>query len=162
VSPDFAHDSTVAVATYIKGAYLSTNAGERFDRIDNGLYFKLSEGNRFAPVKRLHNIAFSPDYARDGTIFSATWTAFLKSTDRGRSWSTINVARVSTENQLRQFVIGISPDYKTDHTIFLGTRQGDIYRSNDAGAAGSWKRVANVSERVRSFAFDPAFSTRPV
>lgn len=163
VSPDFAHDSTIAVASYVKGAYLSTDAGKTWNRIDNGLEVRgISEGNKFAPVKRLHNVVFSPDYARDQTIFCASWTAFLKSTNRGRSWSTIAVAPPTSQPVLRQFVIGLSPSYKSDRTIFLGTRQGDIFRSRKAGEAGSWALVGKVGSRVRSIVFDPAFPAEPV
>jgi photosystem II stability/assembly factor-like uncharacterized protein len=162
VSPDYANDSTIAVASYIKGAYLSTDAGAHFERIDNGLEHELSAGNKFAPVKRLHNIVFSPDYAHDNTLFSATWTAFLKSTNRGKSWSQIQVDPAAPSGELRQFVIGIAPGYQTNHTIYLGTRQGEIFRSTDAGTKGTWQRVTNLRVRVRSFAFDPSYSTQPV
>jgi hypothetical protein len=162
VSPNFAHDSTVAVASYIKGAYLSTDAGAHFDMIDSGLGDELAEGNKFAPVRRLHNIVFSPDYARDHTIFSATWTAFLKSTNGGQSWSQIQVDPAGPSGELRQFVIGIAPDYQNSHTIFLGTRQGEIFRSDGAGAKGTWHRVTNLRVRVRSLAFDPSYPTQSV
>ncbi len=162
VSPNYANDSTIAVASYVKGAYLSTDAGANFSLSDNGIGHELSSGNKFAPVKRLHNIVFSPDYATDHTIFSATWTDFLKSTNSGRSWSQIEVDPNAPTGELRQFVIGIAPDYEHNHTIFLGTRQGEIFRSDDSGAKKTWQRVTNLLERVRSFAFDPSYSKHPV
>lgn len=162
VSPEYAKDSSVAVATYVKGAYLSTDRGDRWTRIDDGLSAELAAGNKFAPVRRLHNITFSPTYGTDHTLFSATWDRFLKSTDGGKHWALIPVAPPPPGTSLRQFVLGVSPAYRTDHTLFLGTRQGNIYRSDRAGDAESWQEVGNVHTRVRSFAFDPGFPTRPV
>ena len=85
VSPSFQRDSAVAVNTYVKGAYLSTDRGNRWEMIDKGLG-ELTPTNEFAPVRRLHNVVFSPDYANDQTLFSATWTKFRRRTGvaRGR------------------------------------------------------------------------------
>ncbi len=158
VSPDFADDKTVAVASYVKGAYLSTDGGRRWKLSDRGLEHVISAGNKFAPVKRLHNIVFSPEYAKDDTIFSASWTAFLKSTDRGRSWTTEYVTLPTdpaAAAELRQFVIAVSPDYAADRTIFLGSRQGDVFRSKEAGVTKSWELIGNAGSRIRSIVVDP-------
>ncbi|MBK5288782.1 MAG: hypothetical protein JJE46_09970, partial [Acidimicrobiia bacterium] len=156
VSPDFDHDRTVAAATYVKGAYLSTDAGAGWQMIDRGLQARLGEGNKFAPIRRLHNITFSPDYAQDRAIFSAGWTAFLKSTDRGRTWLPIQVGPKPPQPLLRQFVLGVTPDYSRSHELFLATRQGDVFKSEHSGDAESWSKVGNAGSRLRSFAFDPA------
>jgi photosystem II stability/assembly factor-like uncharacterized protein len=160
VSPDFEHDSTIAVATYVKGAYLSTQDGATWHRIDNGLRHELSEGNEFAPIRRLHNITFSPDYAQDRTIFSASWTAFLRSTDSGDNWETIRVNPESPASELQQFVLGVSPAYSSDHTLYLGTRVGDLYRSASRGDAGSWTHLGSLGARVRPFLRHPAGHVR--
>lgn len=159
VSPDYAHDRTVAAATYVKGAYLSTDAGGRWKPVDHGLQQDLGAGNKFAPIRRLHNISFSPDYVRDHTIFSAGWTAFLKTTDRGATWVPIQVGLRPAQPLLRQYVLGIAPGYGRRHELYLGTRQGEVFRSARAGDAGSWTKVGNAGSRVRSFAFDPAGGT---
>lgn len=156
VSPDFARDHTVAAATYVKGAYLSTDAGDRWHTIDRGLHESPGAGNKFAPIRRLHSIAFSPDYTRDHTIFSAGWTAFLRSTDHGGTWAVIQVGPRPSQQLLRQYVLGIAPDYARRHELFLGTRQGDVFRSDRAGGPDSWTEVGNAGSRVRSFAFAPS------
>ena len=59
-----------------------------FEGRHTGLGF--TEGqNGFAPVYRLTNVRFSPNYAVDGTIFTAGFTSVLKSTDRGGSWQAL-------------------------------------------------------------------------
>ena len=111
-------------------------------------------------MPRLHNVQFSPNYENDGTIFTATWWDVLKSTDRGVSWTTIPVG--TGPRDLRQFVIAVSPQYATDGTVYVGTRQGEIYRSTAQGAANTWTLMANVGSQIRSLVLNPAFSTEPV
>jgi len=155
VSPDFANDRTIAAATYVKGAYLSTDAGTDWTMIDRGLGQRPGSGNKFAPIRRLHNMTFSPDYARDHTLFSAGWTAFLRSTDRGGSWQAVRVDPEADSSLLRQYVLGVAPDYPRRHELYLGTRQGDVYRSERAGVPGSWSHVGATGVRVRTLVFDP-------
>ena len=159
VSPDYAKDGTVVVNTYVKGTYITRNGGSQFVESSNGLGFALSEGNKLLPVRRMHDVVFSPAYAKDHAIFTATWDHFVKSTDGGRSWVNIVVSPPPPGTSLRQFVIAVSPDYASDHTIFLGTRQGDLYRSTRGGDAGSWKTVGRLSGVVRSIVVSPAYQS---
>lgn len=160
VSPDFAADHTVVVNTYVKGSYISRDRGAVFTASDRGLEQDgLAEGNKLLPLRRLHNVVFSPDYRSDHTIFTATWTKFVKSVDGGRTWKSVVVAPPPPETELRQFVIAASPAYGRDHTIFLGTRQGDLYRSTRGGDAGSWTTAAKLGGWIRSLAISPAYES---
>ena len=159
VSPNYADDGTVIVSTYVKGVYISRDRGRSFVGSHDGLGHSISEGNKLLPVRRMHNVTFSPGYTADGTIFTATWNRFVKSTDGGRAWTSIVVARDPPDTSLRQFVIAVSPSFAADQTIYLGTRQGDVYRSTNGGAEGSWKTVANLGARVRSLIISPEFET---
>ena len=109
----------------------------------------------------MHNIVFSPDYAKDDTIFTASWDRFIKSTDRGHTWTQVHVSPPPPKSPLRQFVIAVSPAYATDGTIFLGTRQGDMYVSTHRGDAGSWKELTRfgVDVGIRSIVISPDFAT---
>jgi photosystem II stability/assembly factor-like uncharacterized protein len=159
VSPNYADDGTVVVNTYVKGVYISRDHGESFVESDDGLRLKrLAEGNKLLLIRRMHNVVFSPGYARDNTIFTATWTQFVKSTDGGRTWTSVIVAPPPRGSPLRQFVIAVSPRYTADQTIYLGTRQGDVYRSTKGGAAGSWTTTANLGAGVRSLVVSPQFA----
>ena len=159
VSPDFPRDGTVIVNAYVKGVYISRDGGGSFDLSIDGLQQRaLGEGNRLLPVRRMHNVAFSPAYATDHTIFTATWDRFVKSTDGGRTWQSILVEQVPASETLRQFVIGVSPDYANDRTIWLGTRQGDVYRSTQAGNAHTWTTLTNLHSGVRSVAVSPGYA----
>jgi photosystem II stability/assembly factor-like uncharacterized protein len=108
----------------------------------------------------MHNVVFSPGYATDHTILTATWDKFVKSTDGGKTWTQVVVAPPppgATVN-LRQYVIGVSPRFTSDHTIYLGTQQGEIYRSTKGGAPKSWTTAAKLSSRVRSLVLTPTFA----
>jgi photosystem II stability/assembly factor-like uncharacterized protein len=156
VSPDFANDGTVAVTTYVKGTFVSREAGESWQLANDGLTVDdVGSGNKFAPLGRMHNVLFSPDYAEDGTIFTANWVRIVKSTNRGASWTEVEVGPPPTDDILRQFVIAVSPSYASDGTVFAATRQGEILRSEGGGEAGTWTRVGRLGERVRSLAISP-------
>jgi photosystem II stability/assembly factor-like uncharacterized protein len=159
VSPDLDRDHTLVFNTYLMGVYVSRAGGRTFVASDRGLEHRISEGNKLLPVRRMHNVVFSPAYADDATIFTATWDRFVVSHDRGRSWDQIEVAPPPPGTALRQFVIAVSPAFARDRTIYLGTRQGTVYRSTRAGAAGSWQVVSTLDSRVRSLVASPAFAT---
>ncbi|MGI9601001.1 MAG: WD40/YVTN/BNR-like repeat-containing protein [Acidimicrobiales bacterium] len=160
VSPAYADDATIALATYVKGAFVSTDAGATFVAANSGIERELSDGNKLLPVLRLHNIVFSPDYANDSTIFSASWTRLLRSEDGGATWQE-NFVSEPTGSRLRQFVIGVSPAFADDGTIFLGTRQGEIYRSTERGDSESFEMLGSPGDRVRTIELHPDFPDVP-
>jgi photosystem II stability/assembly factor-like uncharacterized protein len=159
ISPDYSSDATAIVTTYVKGAYLSGDRGATWAERNVGL--GSAGGNKFAPVARLHNVHFSPNYALDGTIFSASSYVMLKSTDRAASWSAIPVGNYPTSTY-RQFIIAVSPAYAEDNTVYVGTRQGEIYRSSAGGDVDTWSLVANLGGWIRSLVLSPHFLADPV
>jgi photosystem II stability/assembly factor-like uncharacterized protein len=159
VSPDFANDRTVAVMTYVKGAFISDDGGDKWRFANEGLgVADVGPGNKFAPLRRLHNVVFSPDYANDGTIFSANWVRIVKSTNRGATWEEIEVTPPPPGEVLRQFILAVSPSYRTDRTVFVATRQGEVFRSEGAGDADTWAQVGSFGERVRTLAVSPDYA----
>ena len=159
VSPDFGDDRTIAVTTYVKGTFVSQDRGGTWRFANEGLTVdELGSGNKFAPLRRLGDVVFSPDYANDGTILSANWVRIVKSTDRGASWKEIDVSPPPPGETLRQFVLAVSPSYSSDQTIFTATRQGEVFRSEGAGEHGTWTKVDGFDERVRSLAVSPDYA----
>jgi hypothetical protein len=76
VSPDLEEDKTIAVTTYVKGAFVSEDGGGTWGFANEGLTVDdCGTGKRFAPLRRLGGVVLSPDYAKDGTIFGADWVA---------------------------------------------------------------------------------------
>ena len=161
VSPSYASDGTVMVTTYVKGAYVSKNAGATWHDSDVGLGIARSQyTNKYAPLYRMHNVVFSPTYADDGTVFSSTLCSLLKSTDRGESWTKIDIGPIPAP--MARFIIAVSPAYATDRTVYAGTFQGNLWRSTQGGAANTWKLVADFRYRIRSLILSPNFAAAPV
>ncbi|MGI9602230.1 MAG: WD40/YVTN/BNR-like repeat-containing protein, partial [Acidimicrobiales bacterium] len=117
--------------------------------------------NAYLPVIRLHNIVFSPDYARDGTLFSSSWTHLLKSNDRGATWSQHVVGDPPPDTKLRQFIVALSPRYATDQTVFLGSLQGEVFISTEGGEEGTFVALGSVGGPVRSLAVGPDYPDDP-
>ena len=159
VSPNYENDASAIATTYVKGAYASNDGGATW--AERNVILGAGQGNDFAYIARLGNVHYSPDYSADGTIFSATAFAMLRSTDRGASWEKIAVGDYPTSTY-RQFVTAVSPGYAHDQTVYVATRQGDIYRSTAGGDPLTWSLLANVGAPVRSLVLSPQFPADPV
>jgi hypothetical protein len=154
VSPNYTQDRTVVATTYVKGAYVSTDRGTTWKDAHVGL--GAPGGTSFAPIERLHNVVFSPDYARDGTIFTSTPDRLARSVDRAASWTTF---RVGAHSDQTRYVIATSPAFATDHTVFLGAENGEVWRSTASGGPGTFSLMATIPGRIRSFAVSPRIAT---
>lgn len=158
VSPDYANDSTIAVATYINGAFLSEDGGDTWRAINNGLAAR-NEWLR-APdyVSRLLGIRFSPTYRDDHTLFSVLRGYVLRSSTRGDEWEA-QIPRgvlVKGENPPDYFIPAFSPAFARDQTMVLVTDGGKVFRSTDAGR--SFSKVATVDTVFTSLVISPQFS----
>ena len=159
LSPDYLNDSTVAITTHYRGAYISHDQGVTWTAINKGL------ATRDVHIKHnriglLYNIVFSPNYRSDKTIFSGTWGHFLRSTDGGKHWNKIPLTHKSgwldksKGVRLSDFSrIAVAPD----NTIYLGMVLGGILRSTDGGE--NFSVVGNVGHQVSSLVISPDFSS---
>jgi photosystem II stability/assembly factor-like uncharacterized protein len=144
ISPDYAEDSTVAVATYINGIRRSTDGGKTWTAQNDGVAIRGVWLERPDYVARLMGIYFAPTYARDHTVFSGTRGFWFRSTDRGETWRAVipRGALVKNEDPPDYFIPAFSPNYAHDRTIILATDRGKVFRSTDAGR--SFTKVATV------------------
>ncbi|WP_052055411.1 YCF48-related protein [Myxosarcina sp. GI1] len=169
ISPDYQHDSTIAVTTYLGGAYLSGDRGDTWTTINKGLekdsYLKRTAkriaGDNY--VARLFGLEFSPNYSQDKTLFSPSWTYFLKSTDRGENWQKLTQPnKPKPFNRPTKYSVAVSPNFAADRTIYLGSMQGSgqdaILRSTDGGR--SFSVVGNIEGKpVAYLVISPDFAT---
>ena len=138
ISPNYAQDNTIAVATYNEELYLSKNQGKSWIPINRGFnqirYNSRNKKNFFYISKpRFYAIEFSPDFGSDNTLFLAQSYKFFISEDRGKNWKNIPL-KVPSGSSLRQIMIIPSPNFKVDNTIYLATVDGGaIYKSTDRG-----------------------------
>jgi photosystem II stability/assembly factor-like uncharacterized protein len=143
ISPNYKNDSTVAVINYVGEAYISYDSGANWAVMREGLesiHF-LSFEDEDQDDRRFYDIAFSPDYEQDNTIFaSVLYGRIVKSTDKGRNWKIISLPTSD-----RGPTIAVSPNYATDKTVFIGAQYGNIYKSEDAGE--SFSKISYLGRR---------------
>lgn len=168
LSPDYQNDSTVAITTYLGGAYISRDRGVTWTTINKGLekdnFIKRIPKRILQPdfIARSFGINFSPNYREDQTIFSPSWTYFLRSTNRGQQWQKIPLTnKPGPLNRPTKYTIAISPNFASDETIYLGSMQGTgkdfILKSTDGGL--SFSVVGNINgQPVVYLAISPDFA----
>ncbi len=131
VSPNYSNDSTLAVVTYLDEAYISTNKGETWQALNQGLEPPLFTRKFINEphIKRFYQLLFSPDYAKDKTIFATLlWTKLLKYRHLTKSWQILPLPK-----EERSPTIAISPNFAKDNKIYTATQKGNIYISTNKG-----------------------------
>ena len=115
---------------------------------NHGLYGSTDGGASWLPFglqgwgsyHTISDVAISPDYRRDGTLFAA-WAsginiggAVYRTTDRGATWEPL----LSTD-----FIgaLALSPQYASDHTVFAAGHSVRVVRSTDGGQ--TWDPVGD-------------------
>jgi len=130
VSPAYAVDQTIFLATGLTTVTLGVHAVLKSS--DGGISWTVVSDLPSYPVSTL---VISPDYAQDGTVFTATLGGGLyRTTDGGESW-------VPVGEQIGQFVTGLalSPNYGRDGTLFAVNAEDNVFKSTDRGL--SWTQV---------------------
>lgn len=87
LSPSYKDDSTVAITTYVGGAYKTTDKQA----------IAWITINKNLKQARLGDIVFSPNYRSDNTIFTNAENYLLKSIDRGNNWKRIKLSNQGQE-----------------------------------------------------------------
>lgn len=144
ISPDFAADSLV-LAGVRSGLRLSRDAGRTYSQIILDPPDSLSLS--FFAVK---SFAFSPEFARDQTVFAVTGPGLYRSTNGGDNWAVRLAPFKGT------YEIAISPGFPADSVLYAsGPITPGIYLSTDAG--NSWNEVGNLREKVRTVVLSSDF-----
>jgi len=168
LSPGYRTDSTVAIATFLGGPYITDDRGTTWKVINRGL-----------KISKIMDIAISPNFSSDNTMFTISNFAFYKSTNRGNNWDTIKPSlhkrvmsivsglydkffgkpKLPRERILFPTVIAISPNFASDSTIYyLGTRYRGVFRSVDGGV--NWSSIWNANGGwITSLIISPDFSS---
>ena len=144
VSPDYQNSQKVIFSTYAGGAFsLDSTYGNAWDILNYGI--------GFGAIRRTA-IGFSPNYAKDNTLFATTNNKLLISRNSGKSWEDYNIRNIRWCPEIieKWFKIGkfsktefgrpwvpisvtLSPDFASDQTIFLGLRKHGVIRSINGG-----------------------------
>jgi photosystem II stability/assembly factor-like uncharacterized protein len=129
----------------------STDGGATWGRVRGGL----------PPDLAVNALAFSPDFARDQTLFAALLApdgggGIYVSNDAGQSW------RPATSGLDDWIVaeIAVAPGFPFNRTVFALTRQGGLFRSTDGGQTWqhtSYSASLPVALNARVLAISPDF-----
>ena len=141
VSPNYVEDGTLALTTYVGKIMMSNDQGKTWQLTMRGAEVPRLNGNfkpSYQDPRRFFDIAFSPDYASDQTLFTAgLWTKFLRSTNGAKSWSVHALG-----NEARGLTLLLSPEFGTDKTLYVGNQAGLLFRSTNGGR--SLKAIAKL------------------
>ncbi|WP_374953041.1 WD40/YVTN/BNR-like repeat-containing protein, partial [Nitrosomonas ureae] len=167
ISPDYATDNTIVIASDTGYLQKSTNGGNDWINLGNptgtiiydmaiapggeeiflatpsfGIFYSSDGGSTFInkgnnlPNEAINNIAVSPNYAIDRTVFCTSLRqSVFKSTDKGNNWTLFNSgAQVTKQTTLLNEMsdLQISLTYATDKTIFLPVFDG-LFISRNGG-----------------------------
>ena len=132
ISPNYSNDGTLAIVTYVGNVYISTDRGSTWKPMNKGLEIPRLT-NKFAREyqhpRRFFDIAFSPNYARDQTIFaSLLWSKLLKSNNGGNYWQVIQLPQ-----EVRGVTIVPSPNFASTQTLYIANQSGLIFKSTNGG-----------------------------
>jgi photosystem II stability/assembly factor-like uncharacterized protein len=144
-SPRFAEDRTLWVASYLSGLLRSTDAGLTFERVAG-----LDEEN-------LNDIAVAPTWPESRDLFVSTQEhGIFRSRDGGETWKACGL-RVALSDQAWNHYgeLALSPDYPRDPTLFCAAFEG-LYISDDAG--DNWyESNINPTHIGRAIELSPGF-----
>lgn len=160
VSPAYAEDQTLFVLMDDALLYCSTDGGQTWSRVQGGL----PTGNGVTL-----DVAFSPAYATDGTLFAGGHTGewlghgVLRSTDRGDTWQ----PNWEGMPNLRVYQVAVSPQYATDASVWAYAEFTRLHpwqtgaalqRSTDGGL--TWSAVITASDALALPSPDELFETQ--
>ncbi|NNG00368.1 MAG: hypothetical protein HKM93_13360 [Desulfobacteraceae bacterium] len=144
-SPAYASDKTIFLGTRKNGVLRSTNDGMSFKSIWK------SQGDE------VDSVIVSPEFPEDKTVFlsSSVGSGVYRSSDGGDTWKD---AGNGLEYDGNTIVLAISPNFKTDETLFAGTTEG-IFKTIDMG--GKWRKLPNPSgdtDYVEAISISPNYA----
>ncbi|MGK7940365.1 MAG: YCF48-related protein [Crocosphaera sp.] len=160
VSPNYKNDETIAIIDYVGAAHISYDKGKSWSSMKSGLELPKFTKSLRVPSddpRRFFDIAFSPNYAEDKTLFLGLLRDnILKSSDAGKHWNIIKLPGVPN-SFVRGTFLAISPNIAEDNTVYVATNAGTIYKSTDKG--DTFSVLSQLKTRITSLKISPNFST---
>jgi len=145
-SPGFERDRTAVALTYGNPCLVSEDAGDSWDMRARGI-----------GVMSTYSIGISPEFERDGLLLLGAERGVRRSTDRGRTWETIQLEppgprQAGWAYEVR--TIRFSPRFAADRGVAALSEAG-LFLSDDAGR--TWRRLEVPDERARRLALSPGW-----
>jgi hypothetical protein len=121
--------------TYGDGILRSTDGGRYWHSSNFGL-------REFAIL----DLATAPVWERYEYAFVITEGGIYQSPNGGRAWRRVDLAR----SDVHPLSIAVSSSFAEDRTVFMGSEEGKLFVSVDAGR--SWRLAAKLSDPINSLA----------
>lgn len=157
VSPTYRTDETVWAGTGGGGLWVSRDGGVHWERV---------EGTNLDARAHILEIAVSPRYRRDSTLFVSVGSsaadsgqpAVLRSENGGATWWRVLSSPLAS---VAFPALAISPGYNLrDRVIFAGSSNGLLFKSSDGG--DNWDQIALYAGpdpfQIRSIALSPDYT----
>ncbi|MCX6020844.1 MAG: carboxypeptidase regulatory-like domain-containing protein [Chloroflexi bacterium] len=143
-SPNYGQDATVFIGY---GSVFSVSENRYIDdRVIVSRDRGVSWGRANSPATRtITRYVVSPNYVHDRTLFAATNSGVLKSSDGGESW--VRVLPECTGD------VTISPRFASNGVVLCGGGFNSTYRSRDAGQ--TWGKAPPPFDIFATFVFTP-------
>jgi hypothetical protein len=161
VSPDYAGDKTLFGCLAARGVWRSVDGGANWSSVNRGLPIPAASApeatateTRTTVLAAIDQLAISPEYSADRTVFAAGGAGLFHSVNRGDDWVPLGDDVLPQGSPIR--ALAVSPNYKRDSTFLVSTQLkarspeapaapagnsgSRLFRSRDGGA--SFERVA--------------------
>ena len=118
----------------------------------NGLLTSLDSGESWIQVKgmtsgKINAIAVDP--MNKCTVLVAKANTIFKTTTCGRDWT-----QIFFDPKTDKLVTALAVDWFNDRNVYAGTNEGDVFRSDDGGAA--WRVLERIDGiKISTIAIDP-------
>ncbi len=133
-SANYAQDRVLLAATDGDGVLRSTDGGRHWELANFGL-------REFAVL----DVVMAPKTGRYEYAFAITESGFYQSPNGGRAWRLVEMG------EIRPIALALSPNFAEDQMVCLGTEDGELFVSMDAGL--SWTCVGDEFDGVNALAF---------
>ncbi|MSO87847.1 MAG: hypothetical protein EXQ71_10065 [Acidimicrobiia bacterium] len=159
ISSSYGEDTTIAVATYLNGAFLSEDGGRTWTAINDGLAYQGVWTRSEEYYARLTSIGISPSFASDRTLFASERGYVLRSETAGDQWrAQIPDGLVVEGEEPPDYTLwAFSSAYAQDQTVLLGSSRGKVFRSRNGGS--EFAKVGQMDSPVSAIATSPAFAS---
>ena len=160
-------DNTLLVSERNEGVFALQDDSKSWTKLSQGLTTHKQADEKNFQRPHFSDLAVSPDFSADKTLFLAGFNGLFKSTDGGAKWSELDALS-------SRIVVGlaISPNYAKDSTLAVVNYVGEAYISRDRGKTWqpmykgleiprftkNWRQPEDDPRRFFDLAFSPNYS----
>jgi photosystem II stability/assembly factor-like uncharacterized protein len=158
-SSDGIHDPVVVALAFASGTdstsptvFASTAQGRLYRSEDGGAHWR--EVEAWSGLGVITELALSPAYAQDRSIFAATTDGMFRSQDDGATWESSTFGLLDTEI----LCMACAPDFAESETLWIGSSLGGLYRSRNAARAWRESGVGLPDAAVQCLLASPTYT----